>query len=98
MRGAGFTGVLPGDREEMGREDRSPQSYYLVNVVLLGAGETFDVMDVCVCIGVSQLCSYTRLRPHVGLRGQAQEVLKLHCLIGVVTSLCAIPLGMWLGD
>lgn len=26
------------DREEMGREDRSPQSYYLVNVVLLGAG------------------------------------------------------------
>lgn len=72
------------DREEMGREDRSPGSYYLVNIVLLGAGgKQIPLMSwMCVRIRVTQLCGYTRLRPHVGPRGQAQEVLKLHCLIG----------------
>ena len=50
-----------------------------------------------MCIGVTQLCGYTRLRPHVGLRGQAQEVLKLQSDT-VATSLCAIALETWLRD
>ena len=39
------------DRQEMGRENRSPGSYYLVNVVLLGAGgKQVPLMSwMCVC-------------------------------------------------
>lgn len=38
------------DREEMGREDRSPGSYYPVNVVLLGAGGKQIPLMSWICV------------------------------------------------